>query len=223
MEGDVSLETGGGWQALSQKEGVMIETPGASAESQVCQGLRPQTLQAKDTHSSTSWPRGPRSTRFTARTLGAFGTSSTGGASFTLERGREGCGEDRSVGHRPRGQQFRTSCAHSKKGSHAGYLAGPADLMTFSLPYSTLHLPPPWWPPRAGTQVQVTVWALYWFPKHSSEKPELGSLPVQLCGMMDRWLRWVGTFTSPSPPILSFIEALEHLSLGRHWACIWLM
>lgn len=93
MEGDVSLKTGGGCQALSQKEGVMIEAPGASAESQVCQGLRPQTLQAKDTHSSTSWPRGPRSTRFTARTLGAFGTSSTGGASFTLERGREGCGE----------------------------------------------------------------------------------------------------------------------------------
>ena len=89
MEGDVSLETGGGWQALSQTEGVMIEAPVASAESQVCQGLRPQTLQAKDTHSSTSWPRGPRSTRFTARTLGAFGTSSTGGASFTLERGRE--------------------------------------------------------------------------------------------------------------------------------------
>lgn len=86
----------------------MIEAPVASADSQVCQGLRPQTLQAKYTHSGASWPRGPRSTRFTTRTLGAFGTSSTGGASFTLERGREGCSEDRSGGHRPRGQAAHT-------------------------------------------------------------------------------------------------------------------
>lgn len=58
MEGDVSLEAGGGWQALSRKEGLMIEAPVASAESNV---PRPQTPDPSGKRGATltAAPAGP--------------------------------------------------------------------------------------------------------------------------------------------------------------------
>lgn len=57
---------------------------------------RPFRPKKNYTYRGTSWPRGPRISRFTSRTLGAFRTSSTSGASFTLRRDREEWSEDRS-------------------------------------------------------------------------------------------------------------------------------
>lgn len=51
---------------------------------------RPFRPKKSCTYRGTSRPRGPRSARFTTRTLSAFRTTSTSGTSFTLEEtGRE--------------------------------------------------------------------------------------------------------------------------------------
>lgn len=94
VEGDVSLEFR--MQVLGQNEGLVGGAlMGAPVLSEV---NRVKSLRATDpryfrpeescTYGGTSWPGGPRSTRFTSRTLSTFGTASTCGASFTLGRDR---------------------------------------------------------------------------------------------------------------------------------------
>lgn len=101
MKGDVSLELR--MQVLGQNEGLvggaLIRAPLLSEVNRVksawatdprCSGPK-----GSRTYGGTSRPGGPRSTRFATRTLSAFGTTSTSGASFTLggDRGVE-AGED---------------------------------------------------------------------------------------------------------------------------------
>lgn len=76
---------GVGRLALGQNESVMAGAPLPLALSTDRRPFRPNR---SCTYRGTSRPGGPRSARFTARTLSAFGTTSTSGTSFTLEEAR---------------------------------------------------------------------------------------------------------------------------------------
>lgn len=111
-----------------------------------CRGHRLQAFRPNRscTYRGTSWPGGPRSARFTARTLSAFRTTSTGGTSFTLEEaGRDGVRRRRRDGDLLRTsnslgpavcihQKAKPPCASSLHVSLWGHLTKLADLVTSS-------------------------------------------------------------------------------------------
>lgn len=162
------------------------------------QGLRPQTLQAKYTHKRRQLAQGPRSTRFTTRTLGRLRDLEHRWGQLHPGKRREGCSEDRSGGHRPVGNSSGQAAHTHQRGSHAGCLAEPADLMAFYLPRSTLHRPTP--STLGGHHEQAHRFMLQAGLCAGSLSTHQKSLSWAACqsALWDdgQWLRWAGTFTS---------------------------
>lgn len=137
---------------VGDKHLVTVKFPSQRSTESSVRATDPRPFRPKRgcTYRGTSRPGGPRSARFTARTLSAFRATSTGGTSFTLgetegwdektgaaDLSRTSNSSGPAVGVRQKLSQPCASTLHASTRGHLTELAG----LVASSPCLLLHLP----------------------------------------------------------------------------------